>query len=274
MFASNPFKAFSCKATALVMLLCFSAISQAALKADKPTVLITGANRGIGLEFVTQYSAMGWNVIATSRKPEKSTELNALAANNPQIIVEQLDVTDHPRIESLGEKYEDQTIDVLINNAAITPKYKSAYRKLNGVDFDMALKSLEVNAIAPLKISQVFMPHVQSSKQKKIIFISSKGGSFAESPKAPMMYSYRASKAALNMYIHTMHYQTKKTGVVVTALSPGLVNTVDESAGGLKMPNAISPTESVGKLISIIDSLSSADNGKFLSHKDRSVIPW
>lgn len=262
------------KAFTMIALLALSTISQAAIKADKPTVLITGANRGIGLEFVTQYSTLGWNVIATTRKPEKSADLNALADKNPQIIVEQLDVTDHPRIEELGKKYEGQTIDVLINNAAITPKYKSAYRKLKGVDFDMALKSLEVNAIAPLKISQVFMPQVESSKQKKIIFISSKGGSFAESPKAPMMYSYRASKAALNMYIHTMHYQTKKTGVIVTALSPGLVNTMDESAGGMRMPNAITPTESVGKLIGIIDSLTAADNGKFLSHSDRSVIAW
>ena len=178
--------------------------AMAELSADQPTVFITGSNRGIGLEFVNQYSAKGWNVIATTRKPEESQELNELAAKRSNIVVEQLDVTDHARIEALAEKYRDQPIDILLNNAAITPKYMSAYRKITGVDFDMARRSFEVNALSPLKIAQAFMPHVEKSAQKKIVTISSKAGSFSESPESAMMYSYRGSKGrAEHVSLHT-----------------------------------------------------------------------
>ena len=122
----------------------------------QPTVLITGSNRGIGLEFARQYSEAGWKVIATARKPESAEALQALAAGNENIIIEQLDVTDYARMESLANQYSDQPIDVLLSNAGITPRYKSAMGGIDGVDFEMARQSLEVNAIAVLKLAQVF----------------------------------------------------------------------------------------------------------------------
>ena len=263
-----------CIVLAPALSLVLSPFAQADIIAGKPTVFITGANRGIGFEFVKQYSARGWNVIATARKPEQAEQLKALAAKRRNITIEQLDVTDHQRMEELGKQYQQQPIDVLLNNAAITPRYKSAYKKLNGVDFDMARKSLEVNAIGPLKMASVFMPHVEASDQKKIIVISSKAGSFAEGPNMPIMYSYRASKAALNMYMHTLAFQTKKKGVTVALLSPGLVNTSAKNTTGMRMPNAIEPPESVGNMIAIINSLKPEDNGKFLNHKDKSIVAW
>ena len=238
--------------------------------ADAPTVLITGANRGIGLEFVGQYAERGWNIIATVRKPESATELLAIAENYPQLVIEQLDVTDFARIDELSIKYADQPIDVLLSNAGITPKYKSAFKNVEGVDWDMAVKSFEVNAMAPLKLSQAFMGQVAASTQKKIVVISSKAGSFELSPKMAMMYSYRGSKAVLNMYMYTLSFETPKKDVILTLLSPGQVNTVP----GMKIPNAIETDESVSKMLKVIDGLTPEQNGKFLNFEDGSELPW
>ena len=238
--------------------------------ADAPTVFITGANRGIGLEFVGQFAGLGWNIIATARSPEKADELAAIAADYPQLVIEQLDVTDFPRIEELSTKYADQPIDVLLSNAGITPKYKSAFKKVDGVDWDMAMLSIQVNAIAPLKLAQAFMSQVAASEQKKIVVISSKAGSFELSPRMPMMYSYRASKAALNMYMYTLAFETPKQGVILALLSPGQVNTVP----GMKIPNAIETDESVAKMLAVIAGLTPEQNGKFLDFEDGSELPW
>jgi len=249
-----------------------TATANADFDPGKPTVLITGANRGIGLEFVNQYSTLGWNIIATARNPKKAEALQALAAENSQIVIEQLDVTDHTRIEWLADIYKDQPIDILLSNAGLTPKYKSAFKRLKGVDFEMADMSMQVNAIGPLKLAQAFMDHVAASEQKKIIVISSKGGSFELGPKMPMMYSYRASKAALNMYMHTLAFETPKKEVILALLSPGQVRTFDTQ--GVKMPDIIEPDESVSKMITVIDGLTPEQNGQFLDYEDGRVLGW
>jgi NAD(P)-dependent dehydrogenase (short-subunit alcohol dehydrogenase family) len=251
-------------------LLVLSSLTSADILPGKPTVLITGSNRGIGLEFVKQFTERGWNVIATARKPEQAEELQALAKKHKSITVEQLDVTDHARIEALALHYKDQPIDILLNNAGLTPKYKTAFNPLSAIDFDIALKSLKVNAIGPLKMCQAFMDHVAASDQKKIIVISSKAGSISASPKMPMFYSYRGSKAALNMYMYTLSFETSKKNVILTLLSPGMVNTIE----GTKIPNAIEKEESVSKMIKVIEALTPKDNGTFLSYEDGSEVGW
>lgn len=242
----------------------------AGFSADAPTVLITGANRGIGLEYVKQMSQRGWNIIATARKPESADELRAIADDHKQLVIERLDVTDFERIDELSAKYADQPIDILLSNAGITPKYKSAFKNVKGVDWDMAVKSLEVNAIAPLKLAQAFMGQVAASEQKKIVVISSKAGSFELSPKMPMMYSYRGSKAALNMYMYALSFETPKQDVILVLLSPGQVNTVP----GMKIPNAIETDESVSKMLKVIDGLTPENNGQFLDFEDGRALPW
>lgn len=258
------------RAVLCTALLCLSSASWAAFDPDQPTVLITGANRGIGLEFVRQFSARGYNVIATARKPAAADDLNALAAENERLVVEQLDVTDHGRVEELAAAYADQPIDILLSNAAITPRYKTAFQRVKGIDFDMARQSFEVNALAPLKLAQAFMPHVAASDQKKIIAMSSKAGSFAEGPKMPMMYSYRGSKAALDMFMYILSFETVKNGITTVLLSPGSVNTTP----GMKIPNAIEPEESVAKMLDVIDSLTLDNNGQFLNYEDGRVVAW
>jgi NAD(P)-dependent dehydrogenase (short-subunit alcohol dehydrogenase family) len=245
----------------------------------KPTVLITGANRGIGLELVRQYSARDWHVIATARNVPGATDLQALAKADPDISIEALDVTDHAGVDALAERLKDQPIDVLLSNAAKTPRYMSAMKGATTIDYDEARNSFEVNALGPAKLVAAFLPHVQKSTQKKIAVISSKAGSFAESPKMSMMYEYRTSKAALNMIVYTLSFETKRKGVTIAAISPGSVDTkpVEGELGfgtNMKQPNTIQPEESVAGIIKVIDSITPAQNGLFLDYKDSRVIPW
>ena len=242
----------------------------AALRSDSPTVFITGSNRGIGLEFVRQYAERGWNIIATARKPADATDLQAIGSDYPQLIIEELDVTDFERIDALAAKYAEQPIDTLLSNAGVVPRYKSAFRKVDGVDWEMARLSYEVNAIAPLKLAEAFMDQVEASNQKKIVVISSKAGSFELSPKMPMMYSYRGSKAALNMYMYSLSFETAKKDIIVTMLSPGQVNTTP----GFKMKGNIEVDESVSKLLKVIDGLTAENNGQFLDYEDGRVLGW
>ncbi len=244
-----------------------------------PTVMVTGANRGIGLELTRQYAARGWQVIATAREPATATELKALAADNPAVTVEALDITDHAAVDALAGRYQERAIDVLINNAGKTPRYASAFKPAAGIDYQAARDSYEVNVLGTLKVSAAFLPHVAKAGNGRIVVISSKAGSFVEGPKAAMMYEYRTSKTALNMAVYTMAFETQRKGVTIVALSPGSVDT--QPAPGefgygknMRQPGAISVEESVTGLVKVIDGLQATHNGRFLDYKDGREIPW
>lgn len=251
------------------------------LSADaiKPTILITGANRGIGLELVRQYSVMDWKIIATARDVAGATELQALAKTDSDITIEKLDVTDHPGVDVLAAKYRDQPIDVLLSNAGKTPRYMSAMKGSSGINFEEARNSFEINALGSTKLIATFLPLVQKSTEKKIVVISSKAGSFVEGPQMSMMYEYRMSKAALNMVVHTLSYETGKKGVTIVAISPGSVDTkaVEGELGfgtNMRQPGAITVSESVLGIVKVVQGLTPAQNGLFLDFKDGRVIPW
>ncbi len=258
------------KLITLIALLCLYPPQSQSFDNENPTVFITGSNRNIGLEFVKQFSENNWNVIATARNPEEAKELQIIATEQDNVVIEQLDVTDHEQIESLAEKYKDQPIDILLSNAALTPRYKSAFKKIKGVDFDIARSSFEINVLGPLKLIQSFMPNVEKSQGKKIIALSSKVGSFGERPKIPFMYSYSISKAALNSLLHTLSFESKRKNIVVVAISPGMVNTTP----GMKLPGAIEVEESVTKMMQVIDDLTMADNGHFINYEDGRQLAW
>lgn len=258
------------KLITLIALLCLYPPQSQSFDNENPTVFITGSNRNIGLEFVKQFSENNWNVIATARNPEEAKELQIIATEQDNVVIEQLDVTDHEQIESLAEKYRDQPIDILLSNAALTPRYKSAFKKIKGVDFDIARSSFEINVLGPLKLIQSFMPNVEKSQGKKIIALSSKVGSFGERPKIPFMYSYSISKAALNSLLHTLSFESKRKNIVVVAISPGMVNTTP----GMKLPGAIEVEESVTKMMQVIDDLTMADNGHFIDYEDGRQLAW
>ena len=168
-----------------------------------PTVLVTGANRGLGFEHVKQYAEKGWNVIACARNPEKADDLQALKNKyEKHFTIEQLEVIDHPRIEDLAKKYKGTPIDILLNNAGTTGPMgvpgAMEYQKIDSMDYQIWRDILEVNLLSPFKIATAFKEHVSKSEKKILVMMSSDLGS-VEQNNFGGFYSYRASKSALNI---------------------------------------------------------------------------
>ena len=245
-------------------ILCFSPLANAQTEAEdatgptRHTVLITGANRGIGLELARQYATAGWRVIGTARKPESATELDATGAD-----VMQLDVTDQASVDRLAQDLAEQPIDMLINNAGIQP----LMWKLDEVDFDEFERALSVNAVGPVRVTRALMPNLRSGKVRKVINITTNLSSIAENTEGGF-YGYRESKAALNMFNKSLAMELGPEGFICIVLNPGWVRT---DLGGPKAP--LSVEESVAGMRSVIKSLSPADNGSFWTH-DGKQMPW
>lgn len=188
------------------------------------TVLITGSNRGIGLEFVRQYAARGWHVIATTRDPAGATELAALAQASPKLItVEKLDVANDADIAALAAKYKGQPIDVLLNNAGMLgDPAKQSFQQLDYATFQ---EVLHVNTYGPLAVSRAFLDNVLASQQKKIVAITSGLSSIENTRRFGSLYFYRISKAGLNMGMRALQAELRGRGVKVGILAPGVVET-------------------------------------------------
>jgi len=234
-----------------------------------PTVFITGANRGLGLGFTQQYLARGWNVIASCRKPEKAEALSELAKQYPSLLtIEQLDVVDFARVDALAEKYSDTPVDILLLNAGISGgNNKQMFTKM---EFEVFEDVLRVNTIAPLKMSEAFYEHVKSSRERKIITVSSSEGSITDATQ-PRLYFYRSSKAAVNMVMKNLAMQLKRRGISVAMVNPGPTDT-DFMAGLPK--SMLRPTEdAVSDMIRNIDGLTVETTGSFYQY-DGTIIPW
>lgn len=230
------------------------------------TTLITGANRGIGLEFCRQYAADGWRVLACSRIPEKAGELNSLADQYPGLVkVLVLDVSDHVNIERLAHDLDEVSIDLLINNAGIYPD--SDKHGFGHTDYAEWVHSFRVNTMAPLKMAESFVAHISRSRIKTIVTITSKMGSIADNSGGGN-YLYRTSKAAVNMVVKSLAIDLKQLGITAVVFHPGWVKT---DMGG---PNAmITAKQSVLGMRKMISSLTIADSGNFFAY-DGQIIPW
>jgi NAD(P)-dependent dehydrogenase (short-subunit alcohol dehydrogenase family) len=226
-----------------------------------PRVLITGANRGIGLEFARQYAADGWRVIATCRDPKAAAGLQGLSG---WIDVFPLEVTDFARVRALADELAGQAIDVLINNAGV---YGPRETRAAEVDGEAWAHVLRVNTIAPFVVSECFMGHVAASTQNRIVAVSSSMGSIAKTRSADG-YIYRSSKAALNMAMRCLSATAAERGVTVAMLHPGWVRT-DMGGSGAD----IEPAASVDGMRRVIAALKPEDNGKFFNH-DGTELPW
>ena len=178
----------------------------------KPTVLITGANRGIGLELARQYAAAGWDVIGCCRSPQEAGDLKALKG---KVEVKALDVGDAASIQKLAAELKGRAIDVLLNNAGILGR-RVGFGQSETVEF---LDLQRVNALAPLLMAEAFVEHVASSGQKKIAAITSGLASITNVDDAAS-YAYRASKASLNMVMRKLAHDLKGRGVLAAAISP------------------------------------------------------
>jgi len=236
---------------------------------DSGTVLVTGANRGIGLEFTRQYAAKGYKVIATARKPAEATELNALAKVDKDIVVEALDVTDLAAIDALAEKYKGQAIDILINNAGITGSpEKQRFGTIDYASFDDVMNT---NVRGPLKMTEAFTEHLAISKQKKVMVVTSSEGSIAgvTSNRQPF---YRGSKAAVNMVMKNVSYALKDRGISIALINPGPVDTDMMAAARGRMP--LRTTElAVKELSAIMETLTVEKTATFFNF-DGAPLPW
>lgn len=228
-------------------------------------VLVTGANRGLGLEFARQYAAAGWRVFACCRKPADAAGLQAVASpSQGRVTVHALDVADHSQIDRLAAELRGQPIDVLLNNAGV---YGPNKMFLGQIDYRTWAEVFAVNTMAPLRMVESFLDNVTRGGRKVIACVSSEMGSITRNT-AGRHYLYRTSKAALNMVVKSLSVDLKDRGVIAVALHPGWVQT---DMGG---PDAtLRPAESIRGMLAVLGRLRPEDSGKFLGY-DGAEIPW
>lgn len=250
-------------------LLLFAVVSQAA----EPTVLITGASRGIGLELARQYAARGWNVIATARSPDGSEGLQALASENPAVRLAVLDVTDQADVDELARALRGQPIDILINNAGILGDVDA--QRFGQFDFAVFDQIMEVNTKGPLRVTQALLDNVAISEQKKIMSVSSAVGSIKLAFGGQTFY--RSSKAALNMAMRNLSKEMRRDKdenrkqLIFGLIDPGVVDT--GFAKNVPIP-MIQADESAAAVIAVIDAFEDRkQSGRFYTYTGKEM-PW
>ena len=227
------------------------------------TVLVTGANRGLGLEFVRQYASEGAKVIACARELDKARELQELSNKHGQIEIHPLDTSDFEACFALARQLKGEAIDTLINNAGYYgPKKQSA----EDMDFEGWAYTFAVNTMGPLALSQALKENLTLGRERKLITITSGMASTATTEGGYI--AYRASKAAVNNVMRNLSIDWRKDGIIVALLSPGWVRT---DMGGAGAP--LSPEQSVTGMRKVLAGLTPSDNGKFLTWQGHES-PW
>jgi NAD(P)-dependent dehydrogenase (short-subunit alcohol dehydrogenase family) len=229
-----------------------------------PSALITGANRGLGLEFARQYLADGWRVYAACRDPASASKLHHAGQGDDQLRILAMDVTDPASIYAAATELDGQAIDLLLNNAGIIgPRAQT----LGNVDYEAWAEVLAVNTMGPMRVSEAFVEHVARSDRKLIVTLTSGMGSIADNTSGGSIV-YRSSKAAVNMVTRSLAIDLAACGITCVVVNPGWVRT---NMGG---PNAtLTPDESVSALRRLIANLGPEQSGKFFNHTGREY-PW
>ena len=226
-------------------------------------ILITGTNRGLGLEFARQYASAGWQVIACCRNPHKADSLQRLKLKHAdRLSIHALDVADCARINQLAKQLSGNAIDVLINNAGI---YQYGKEGFGSIDYAAWMDSFRINTMAPLKMAEAFIQHIANSEQKKIINITSKMGSIDDN-RSGHHYLYRSSKAALNMVTKSLAIDLATYGITTIVLHPGLVQT---DMGGYGAPTTVE--QSISGMREVIARIGSKDSGKFYDFRGQEI---
>ena len=231
-----------------------------------PTILVTGSNRGLGLEWVRQCAARGWRVVATCRDPESAADLYALASQYPGVSLHRLDVTSADQIADLAALLQDDAQDLLINNAAVYFEHWGQ-DPIGRIDFDAWQETFRVNTLGPVRVTEAFLPHLARGERALVVAISSDMGSIA-GITTPRNYAYRSSKAALNAAMHGLALELRPRGIGALLLHPGWVRT---RMGGSEAATA--PEQSVGRMLALVDGFTLAMSGELLRH-DGTRVPW
>lgn len=218
-------------------------------QAQKPTILITGANRGIGLALAKKFSTTGFDVIATARKPSKAIELKQLPVQ-----LEALDISSQDSVDALAVKLAGQPIDILLNNAGISGHSTDNFSDLN---IDKLALVLDVNALGALRVTQGLLPNMMLGSRRVVANISSRMGSIEDNNRG-CCYGYRASKTTLNSFNKSLSLEFKNDGFTFTVLHPGWVKTDMTSDAA-----TYTPEQSAEHLYKLISRLTKKDNGKF-----------
>jgi NAD(P)-dependent dehydrogenase (short-subunit alcohol dehydrogenase family) len=268
-------------AVALIAALSLGFVLAVLPAAAADTVLITGANSGLGLEFVRQYAAKGWTVIATHRRDGVPESLAPIVAEHANVRVERMDVASVEEVRALAARLEGVAIDVLINNAGIYSdraacaeeacRGEDSTQSFGMLDYELFDTIMAVNVRGPLLVSESFAEHVRSSTQKKIVSISSTNGSVTFTLGGSGAIAYRASKAALNRAMQLVAVNQKSAGVTVLLLHPGAVLT--ERQAHLTFPGMIEMQPSVTGMIEQIEKATLTDTGRFIQY-DGAPAPW
>ena len=234
-----------------------------------PSVLITGANRGLGLEFARQYAEAGWHVLASCRAPAAAKALAALAERSAgRVTLHLLEVARFDQIDALAAQLRGRAIDVMINNAGIGWPPRPPRDGFGRTDYEEWTAVMRVNVLAPMKLCEALVENVAASQQKVIAMISSRLGSIELAASTGKDHVYRSSKAALNMVTKMLAGYLEDRAIVPVALGPGWVRT---DMGGSTA--ALSPEESVAGMRRVIADLERADAGGFFTYQgDR--LPW
>lgn len=221
-----------------------------------PTVLITSASRGIGLEFVRQYAAQGWKVLAACRAPAAATTLRGVAGD---VDVLRMDVRSLAAVRAAADANADP-VDLVINSAGVIGKTGDGPGRM---DYAMWAETMDVNAMGPVRVLDAFADRLASSERKLAVTITSGMGSLADTGSG-MAVMYRTSKAAVNMAMRARSFDLKQRGITVAVINPGWVQT---DMGG---DNAtLSVEDSVTAMRQVIDSLTIAQTGAFLNYDGR-----
>lgn len=233
-----------------------------------PRILITGASRGLGLEYARQYMAEGWDVIATARNPEGSPALKALESSDSGLLRPiTMDVTDHARVEAVAGELAGESLDILLNNAG-TYGPKSAfegmhYQSLESMDYELWREMHEINVMAAFKVAVCFKPHLEAAANPLLVNMSSDMGSIANNSMGHA-YAYRSTKSALNMLTRGMAIEWKN--ITVIAMAPGWCRT---DLGGPEAP--VDPVESVRMQRELFERLESSRSGEFINRFGENV---
>lgn len=229
------------------------------------SVLVTGANRGLGLEFCRQYAEAGWRVVATCRRPENAQALQDLAKHHTNLEIHALDVADHAGIDRLAGALQGQAIDVLLNNAGI---YGDNERNDFGqIDYGLWEQVLRVNTLGPVKMAEAFLPHVQRSQRKLIVAVTSLMGSMADNSSGHSLM-YRSGKAALNAAVRSLALDLRPRGIGLLLVHPGWVKT---DMGGGAAP--LLPETSVRGMRQLVDRFDLERSGDFVNYLGK-PMPW